>query len=78
MKFLHMSDDSVHGGHACQGGVHGRGACVALAGVMCGIGGGHVWQVRQPLQWAVCILLECILVFVKFQYPEVFNSFKDC
>ena len=40
------------------GGMHGRGhvwqgACIA---------GGHAWQERWPLQRAVCILLECILV----------------
>ena len=55
-------------GHAWQGvclagGVHGR--------VM--HGRGHVWQEsawqeRQPLQWMVCILLECILVIVLFKY----------
>ena len=46
----------VHGGGACvvgEGGMHGRGVCVE---------GGGAWQERQPLQWAVRILLECILV----------------
>ena len=37
-----------------------RGTCVAK-GAMC-VEGGHAWLQRQPLQWAVCILLECILV----------------
>ena len=32
------------------------GACMAR-------GGGHAWQERRPLQWTVCILLECILVY---------------
>ena len=43
------------GGHAWHG-MCGRGAC--MVGV-CGWGGG---QKRQPLQWTVRILLECILV----------------
>ena len=39
---------SVHRGEGCawQGGMHW----------------GHAWQERQPLQWTVRILLECILV----------------
>ena len=54
----------VHGRGACMaGGVHGRrgmhggGAC--LAG-----GGGHAWQILRDMlnEWAVRILLECILV----------------
>ena len=55
----------VHGGggHAWQrvcaaGGMHSRGACVA--------GGGAAWQERWPLQPAVRILLECILVYHKY------------
>ena len=55
--------------------------CVCMAGGMCGggvHGGGHAWQGacvagghacvagEMPLQWAVRILLECILVFEKF------------
>ena len=52
------------GGHACQG------ACMGdmhggYIGGMCGGGcawQGHAWQERQPLQWTVRILLECILV----------------
>ena len=35
------------GGHAWQGGVHGR---------------GYVWQEKWPLQWTERILLEYILV----------------
>ena len=35
-------------GHAWFGGMHGKGACVA--------------REKRPLQWAVRILLECILV----------------
>ena len=41
-------------GGVCMAGGHGQGACV--------VGGGHVWQVRWPLQQTVCILLECIPV----------------
>ena len=56
---------------AWQGGMHGRGACMAGGmcdrGAMCGREGrawrgGHAWQERRPLQRAVLILLECILV----------------
>ena len=54
------------GGVCGRGGMHGRGhawqggAC--MTGDVCGGGGGHVWQERQPLQRTVRILLECILV----------------
>ena len=62
------------GGHAWQGGMCGRGhawqgAC--MAGCVCmsgGVNGGHVgwgegiWQERQPVQQAVHILLEYILI----------------
>ena len=46
-------------GHAWQG-VRGRGACVA--------GGGHVCQILRDTvnEWAVRILLECILVVLTF------------
>ena len=51
----------VAGGHVWQEGeVHGRGACVT--GSVC-------MQERQPLKWAVCIKLECILVF-----KDVYNK----
>ena len=47
------------------GGMYGRGACITgghvWQGVVCSRG--HVWQERWPLQRAVPILLECILVF---------------
>ena len=51
------------GGHACQGVCMGGGhewwgACM-VGSVH---GRGHAWQERQPLQWTVHILLECILV----------------
>ena len=54
------------GGHAWQ-------ACVktlpfrghAWQGSVCGWG--HVWQGCGPLQWAIHILLECILVVQTFQ-----------
>ena len=54
------------GGHVWQGGVHGRGVH----------GRGHAWQERQPLQRVVCILLECILVYILFQI-NVYVSFTD-
>ena len=45
-------------------GMHDEGVC--MAGGMHGkdgmCGRGHAWQERWPLQQAVCILLECILV----------------
>ena len=70
------------GGHAWQGCVHGRGACVAggMHGSRvcmarghawqgtCVAGGGHAWQERMPLQWTVRILLECILVAKYFTF----------
>ena len=51
--------NSVHGEGACvaEGSVHGRGACA--------VGGVRAWQEKWQLQWAVRILLECILVFCK-------------
>ena len=67
------------GGHAWQGGVcgrgmhgggmHGRGGLCMVGGHVCGGGcacqGGCVWQILQDTvnEWAVHILLECILVF---------------
>ena len=68
VMFLHLSvSHSVHGGcmagggHTWQGGMHGRGACVAGKGMH---GGGGGWRGdRRPLKWAVCIRLECILSF---------------
>ena len=60
-------------GHVWQGAHMGGhvwwGACMAgtwMAGVVYGRGhawrGGQAWQERWPLQWTICILLECILV----------------
>ena len=51
-------------GHACQGACVARGheyrvVCMARGACMAVE---RVWQERQPLQRAVCILLECILV----------------
>ena len=43
---------SVCCGGMCGGGMCGRGVC----------GRGHAWQEIRPLQQAVRILLECILV----------------
>ena len=42
------------------------GACVVGACVAGGTSdsGGCVWQEKRQLQWAVCILLECILVII--------------
>ena len=54
-------------GHVWQGSMHGRGCKwqgVCMAGDM--YGGEHVWQERRPLQQAVRILLECILVLLFF------------
>ena len=51
--------EGMHGRGMCMaGGMHGTGMCVT--GGMCGRG--HTWQERWPLQRAVRILLECILV----------------
>ena len=58
----------MHGRGACMaGGMHGNGVYTWQGdmhgrGCVHGWGGGGVWQERQPLQWMVCILLECILV----------------
>ena len=63
------------GGHAWQGGVHGRGVCMAGGSMT----GGHAWQwgmrAMHPWQilwlwhtvneWAVRIPLECILVVIR-------------
>ena len=48
-------------GHVWQGGMHGRGACMA-GGVCCW--GGHTWQILRDTvnERAVRILQECILV----------------
>ena len=58
----------VKGACVGKGGVHGEGGrhggggvCVAVA-----VWGGGMRGRRWPLQWAVRILLECILVYVKF------------
>ena len=71
------------GGHAWQGGMHGRGACVA--GGMCGggcMGGGmHGRGVcmagKWQLQWAIRILLECILVCFVFPVSELPGYMKS-
>ena len=59
-------------GHAWQGGVHGRGACVAGACMARGacVVGGHAWQILRDTvnEWAVLILLECILVVTVDSY----------
>ena len=72
--------DSVRG--RGLGGMHGwRGmcgwGCAFVAGRGVCMAGGHAWQERQPLQQAVHILLECILVFKRncedikgFQMPD--------
>ena len=60
----HAWQGDVHGmgcawqGGMCSGGMHGRGACMTGGCVWQGC----VWQERWPLQRAVRILLECILV----------------
>ena len=58
----------MHGrGHAWWGGMHGKGACVVGECAWQGacVTQGHAWQERRPLQRAVRILLECILVFLE-------------
>ena len=47
----------------CNGGMHGRGACMAggVHGRGCVVGGMHGMK-KQQLQWAIRILLECTLV----------------
>ena len=66
----HVWQGDMYGGVACiAGGMHGRGPCM-VGGMHSGghawQGGcawwGHAWQERRPLQWAVHILLECILI----------------
>ena len=62
-----VADEHVLQGDMCgrgcvwQGGMCGRGWGHAWQGVY--MAEGHAWQGRQPLQQAVRILLECILVF---------------
>ena len=54
----------VKGGDHGKGGMHGNGG-VHGEGGMCGEGHAwwwHAWQQSRPLQRAVRILLECILV----------------
>ena len=51
-----------------QGGVRGRGTCM-VAGMHSG-GRGGAWQERWPLQRAVRILLECILVLNLYSQNE--------
>ena len=50
------------GGVRGRGGMHGGGACM---GEHSWVGGG-AWQEKRQLQWAVRILLECILVVSHF------------
>ena len=67
-----MSEGMHGGGHAwqstCVTGGYMAGVCLA-GGVH---GRGHAWQERWPLQRAVCILIECILVCSRQ------GSFKCC
>ena len=70
--------NSVHGGWgACmaggawEGGVCGRGVCVA--GRMHGRGR-CAWQEKRPLQWEVRNLLECILVLI-IKWKKLFKKF---
>ena len=69
------------GGVHAQRGVHGRGACVVggmhgrgvyMVGGVCMVRGeACVTKIRLVNARAVRILLECILVFVKFPHLEV-------
>ena len=62
----------VKGGMCGKGSMHGEGD-------MCTEGGacvvwGHAWQERQPLQQMVHILLECILVYEKYNDVQYSNQ----
>ena len=74
-----MAGGMCNGGHVWQGacivgvhmigGVHGRGHAWwggGMHGGWCAWQRGHAWQERRPLQRTVCILLERILVNIKF------------
>ena len=74
-------EGGVHG----KGGVHGEGGCVVKRGYvwlggacMAGgaMGGGHALQERRPLQRAVRILLECILVLQLFHSCNISILYK--
>ena len=54
------------GGHAWQGGECSRGVCMAWGQHGGWEGGGHAWHMVN--EWAVRILLECILVLKYFSY----------
>ena len=54
-------------GHAWWGGMHDRGH-VWQGGMH---GGGHAWQEKWQLQWAVHILLECILLINLFKFSKM-------
>ena len=71
------------GGHVWQGGVHGRGH--ALQGVHAwqgaGMTGGHAWQILRDTvnEWAIHILLECILVVTDTEstkQPKIITTTK--
>ena len=54
-----------------KGGMHGEGGHVWQRGRAWRKGGGErAWQERRPLQWAVRILLECILVFYYYNLQK--------
>ena len=78
----HASQGACVVGACMAGGMNGRGmhgqgcawwgvgACVAGVCVAGGVHGGrHAWQERWPLQQTVCILVECILVYIQ-NYPD--------
>ena len=46
------------------GGMHGGRACMV---------GGHAWQEKRQLQWAIRILLECILVDSMYLQKKLFE-----
>ena len=78
----HTWQEGVCGrGHAWQEGVHGRGismagGCVWQGGCIAGgmYGRGCEWQERRPLQQAVHILLECILVVHNFEMYYIYRA----
>ena len=53
------------GGHVWQGACVAEGACMV---------GGHAWQERRPLQQAVRILLECIIIFINVFYNNWYDN----
>ena len=69
-------------GHAWQGGMHGRGACVArnmcgrgmcMAGEVC-MAGGCVWQVVRAWQGRQYLYLSSFKIIESINYVNLANS----